>query len=44
VLWLSKEDFSLTEEVSEKIAKERHLIDHPINELNRLFTRALEYV
>lgn len=44
VLWLSKEKFNLPEEVSEKLAKERHLIDHPMNELNRLFTRALEYV
>lgn len=41
VKFLGKADFKLPENVSEQIAQDRHLIDNSMNELNRLYNRAL---
>ncbi len=38
----AKSSLRTTESLSEKIVQERHWLDHPMNELNRLYSRALE--
>lgn len=42
VKFLNKDHFKLPECISEQIAQDRHLIDNSMNELNRLYTRALK--
>ena len=41
VKFLGKSHFKLPETISEQIAQDRHLIDNSMNELNRLYSRAL---
>lgn len=39
--FLTKDDFRPPESLHEKLSEDRHLTDTPLNELNRLYTRAL---
>jgi hypothetical protein len=39
---VTKPNLRTSESLSEKIVQERHWLDHPMNELNRLYSRALE--
>ncbi len=41
---VAKHDLQLPECLSEKLAQERHLIDSSLNELNRLYNRALTHL